>query len=119
MKQCSPTEQKRKLQSAIKSALKVANEEMSLLGPYYAEENLRYVVMTAISKVQCFGIFPNLSKDGYNLCFEKQYCNTFKPDIVSLNLRANGINHKVNLINPLVIELKIDADITANDNKKD
>ena len=118
MKTYTPTEQKTKLESAIKSALKIANDEMIVLGPHYAEENLRYVVMTAISKVQCFGIFPNLSKDGYNLCFEKQYGNTFKPDIVSLNLRANGINHKVNLINPLVIELKINALITASENKK-
>jgi hypothetical protein len=119
MKTNTPTEQKTKLQSAIKSALKVANEEMIVLGPHYAEENLRYVVMTAISDVKCFGIFPNKNDDGYNLCFEKHYeKNIFKPDIVSLNLRSNGKNHKVNKINPLVIELKINALITATDNKK-
>lgn len=119
MKQCTPTEQKTKLQGAIKSALKVANEEMIVLGPHYAEENLRYVVMTAISDVKCFGVFPNKNDDGFNLCFEKHYeKNIFKPDIVSLNLRANGKNRKVNKINPLVIELKINALITATDNKK-
>jgi hypothetical protein len=119
MKTYTPTEQKTKLESAIKSALKVANEEMIVLGPHYAEENLRYVVMTAISDVTCFGIFPNKNDDGYNLCFEKHYeKNIFKPDIVSLNLRSNGKNHKVNKINPLVIELKINALITASENKK-
>jgi hypothetical protein len=119
MKSYTPTEQKTKLQGAIKSALKVANEEMIVLGPHYAEENLRYVVMTAISDVKCFGVFPNKNDDGFNLCFEKHYeKNIFKPDIVSINLRANGKNRKVNKINPLVIELKINALITATDNKK-
>ncbi len=119
MKTYTPSQQKTKLEKALILALNLANEEMRVLGPHYAEENLRYVVMTAISNVTCFGDFPNKNQDGYNLCFEKNYeGNTFKPDIVSLNLRANGKNHKVNLINPLVIELKTDAHITATDNKK-
>jgi hypothetical protein len=119
MKTYTPTEQKTKLEKALISALKIANEEINVLGPHYAEENLRYAVMTAISNVRCFGVFPNKNQDGYNLCFEKKYeKNTFKPDIVSLNLRANGKKHKVNKSNPLVIELKINASLTATDSKK-
>jgi hypothetical protein len=113
MKTYTPTQQKTKLKKALTLALNLAHEEMRVLGPHYAEENLRYVVMTAISNVTCFGDFPNKNQDGYNLCFEKNYeGNTFKPDIVSLNLRANGKNQKVNKSNALVIELKKDAKIT-------
>ena len=118
MRTYTPKEQKTRLVVAIKSALIEANNEMVVLKQHYTEENLRYVVMNRISHVKCFGHFPNIDKYDYLLCFEKQYeKNTFKPDIVSVKFRSNGKNKKINPTNPLVIELKINAAITASDKK--
>ena len=86
---------------------------MMILGQHYAEENLRYVVMSEISKVKCFGVFPNNSNSKNYLCFEKKYQyigfsdidnRKFIPDIVSLD--SDKINAEEDPIHNLVIELK-------------
>ena len=118
MKTYTPSEQKKRLKKAINAALIEACNEMKVLKKHYTEENFRYVVMRQISKVLCFGVFPNINKDDYLLCFEKTYeKNTFKPDIVSVKYRANGKKEQINKVNPLVIEMKINASITASDKK--
>ena len=115
----TPIDQKTKLEKAVKAALITAKNEMNVLKQHYTEENFRYVVMTKISKEECFGVFPNKKKDGYLLCFEKKYeKNTFYPDIVSVKLRSNGKNDRINKNNPLVIELKINAEINAPEKKE-
>lgn len=114
MKQCTPTEQRNKLEKALISALNVANEELIILGPHYKEENLRYVVMTAISLENCFGVFPNRNKsENFKLCFQTEYNGGYyKPDIVSLCFKKDGSPKK---INSLVIELKTNASKTEID----
>ena len=107
-------QQKTKLEKAIKDALIISNNELCVLQDYYMEENLRYVVMTEISKAKCFGVFPNTNTSGNLLCFEQSYPKPkkgqkikFKPDIVSIKLRKNrGNTYSINKVNPLVIELK-------------
>ena len=70
MKNYSLPEKKKKLKSAITKALKSAYKEIKILGVHYKEENLRYLVASEISKVNCFGNFPNLEESGPHLCFE-------------------------------------------------
>ena len=86
---------------------------MMILGQHYAEENLRYVVMSEISNVKCFGVFPNNGNSKNYLCFETKYQyigfedddnRKFKPDIVSLD--SDKINSEEEPIHNLVIELK-------------
>ena len=114
MKTYTIDQQKTKLEKAIKDSLIIANNELCILKDYYMEENLRYVVMTEISKAKCFGVFPNTNINGNLLCFEQSYPkpkkgqkSEFKPDIVSIKLRKNrGNTYSINKVNPLVIELK-------------
>lgn len=115
-----PTKSKDALELAIKNALNIAFIEKCLLGDYYAEENLRYTVMTEISKVNHFGIFPNSNDQKHHLCFQRHYKHVhfddsnskLIPDIVSLRYLDKGKGYSVN--SPLVIELKKDGNITAN-----
>jgi len=117
---------KSRLEKAIKKSLKIANSEMMILGQYYAEENLRYVVMSEISNVKCFGVFPNNSNSKNYLCFEKKYQyigfsdsdnRKFKPDIVSLD--SDRIDSEEEPIHNLVIELKSKSVVkTIKDPKK-
>ena len=118
MKTCTPTEQKSKLEKAIISALKDANEEMDVLGSYYKEENLRYIVMSKISSIECFGVFPNINgKQERKLCFQTEYNGgDYNPDIVSLCFTKDGSPKKNN---PLVIELKTNASKTELKNDLD
>jgi hypothetical protein len=112
-------QQKIKLEKAIEDALNIAHNEWCVLKDYYMEENLRYVVMTEISKAQCFGDFPNKNINGNLLCFEQSYPkhksghkSFFKPDIVSIKLRKNGASkYSINKVNPLIIELKQNASL--------
>ena len=110
MKTCTPTEQKSKLEKAIIESLFIANDELRILKQQYKEENLRYVVMTEISNVKCFGVFPNIDeKSDRKLCFQTEYNGgEYKPDIVSLLFTKSGMVKK---LNPLVIELKKRASI--------
>ena len=103
-------EQINKLEEAIKLALITANKELCILKQQYKEENLRYVVMTEISEVKCFGVFPNIDeKSDRKLCFQTEYNGgEYKPDIVSLLFTKLGMVKKMN---PLVIELKKRASI--------
>ena len=125
MKKYKPSEQKNRLEIAIRKALIIAHSEKNLLDKKFAEENFRYIVITEISKVKCFGSFPNNQEANNHLCFEQQYhyhgfqesddhCK-FIPDIVSL---APGYKEaKENFTNPLVIELKSNGKITAKNSK--
>ena len=110
MKTCTPTEQKSKLEKAIIESLFIANDELCILKQQYKEENLRYVVMTQISEVKCFGVFPNIDeKSDRKLCFQTEYNGgEYKPDIVSLLFTKLVMVKKMN---PLVIELKKRASI--------
>lgn len=103
-----------KLENAITKSLFTANKELCILKQQYKEENLRYVVMTEISKVNCFGVFPNIDeKSDRKLCFQTEYnSGEYKPDIVSLLFTKLGIVKK---LNPLVIELKKRASIKELD----
>ena len=115
-----PSKPKAALELAIKNALNIGFIEKSLLGEYYAEENLRYSVMTEISKVNHFGVFPNSNDQKHHLCFQRHYEHVHLdesnskliPDIVSLRYLEKGKGYSVN--SPLVIELKKDGNITAN-----
>jgi hypothetical protein len=108
------------LELAIKNALSIAFTEKKILGDYYAEENLRYTVMTEISKVSHFGVFPNSNDHVHHLCFQKHYGHIHHddsnskliPDIVSLRSLEKRDGYSVNC--PLVIELKKDGKITAS-----
>jgi hypothetical protein len=99
-----------KLENAITESLFIANDELRILKQQYKEENLRYVVMTEISKVKCFGVFPNIDENSdRKLCFQTEYNGgEYKPDIVSLLFTKSGVVKK---LNPLVIELKKMASI--------
>jgi hypothetical protein len=118
-KQKIPTKSKDALELAIKNALKIAYVEKRLLLDYYSEENLRYTVMTEISKVNHFGTFPNSNDHKHHLCFQRHYEHVHLddsnskliPDIVSLRYLEKGIGYSVN--SPLVIELKKDGNITS------
>lgn len=82
---------KKKLESAVKSALKKAILEMEVVGNSYSEESLRYIVMEELSKQKYWGTFPNQSQNSNHLLFEQEYQvlkvrrRTFKPDIISKN----------------------------------
>jgi hypothetical protein len=105
-----PSPEQIKLEEAIKIALNTANNELCVLKQQYKEENLRYVVMTEISEVKCFGVFPNIDENkDRKLCFQTEYNGgKYKPDIVSLCFTKFG---EVKKLNPLVIELKKMASI--------
>ena len=97
---------KKKLESALKKALKQALIEMESVGSkIFSEESLRYLVMSEISKTEFWGTFPNQLNSENKLLFEQEYYRdkdrkkTFKPDIVSIN------EHKHEHL--LAIELKI------------
>jgi hypothetical protein len=118
MRKYKTDEKELRLVKAIETALIFANKEKNVLKQHYTEENFRYVVMNKISEVKCFGTFPNENRKDNLLCFEKKYeKNTFYPDIVSIKYRSNGVNERINKINPLVIELKINAPTTIADKK--
>jgi hypothetical protein len=123
MKNHTLPEKKRKLKRAITSALKLAYKEIKILGDNYKEENLRYVVASKISGVNCFGNFPNLEESGPHLCFEKYYKyyglkknSELRPDIVSLIKTPTGIAYSFNSL--LAVELKQNGSISGSaDNK--
>ena len=102
------------LEKAIYQGLLEASEEKEHLTLNFKEENLRYIVMSKISDIKHFGVFPNTDvKVKPKLCFQTYYqtdCDNGKylPDIASLELNKNGSKKK---INPLVIELKTNASI--------
>jgi len=107
---------KKKLKKAIKNAIDIAQKEKLNLNQDFAEENLRYIVMTEISKVKCFGEFPNIKTRNNRICFEKHYKyfgasededRTFYPDIVSLKSTINKA--ELTQIHNLVVELKINS----------
>jgi hypothetical protein len=122
MKNYPLPEKKKKLKSAITKALRSAHKEIKILGEHYKEENLRYLVASEISKVNCFGNFPNLKESGPHLCFENHYIyrglkkdSQLKPDIVSLVKTRTGIAYSVNSL--LAVELKQNGRISSADNK--
>jgi len=116
-------EKKKKLKIAITRALKLANKEIKILGINYKEENLRYVVASKISEVNCFGNFPNSDENGPHLCFQTYYKyqglkkdSELRPDIVSLIKTPTGIDYSVKGL--LAVELKQNGRISGSaDNK--
>jgi hypothetical protein len=111
---------KKKLEKAIKSALYIAQKEKLILNQDFAEENLRYIVMTEISKVKCFGQFPNIKASTNRICFEKCYKylgstededRNFYPDIVSLKSTINEA--ELTQTHNLVVELKINSHVSG------
>jgi hypothetical protein len=120
MKNYTLPEKKKKLKSAITKALKLAHKEIKILGKkHYKEENLRYLVASEISKVNCFGNFPNLEESGPHLCFESHYIyrglkkdSQLKPDIVSLLKTPTGKAYAVNSL--LAVELKQNGSISGS-----
>ncbi len=123
MKDYTLPEKKKKLKIAITRALRLAHKEIKILGDNYKEENLRYVVASEISEVDCFGYFPNSDDKGPHLCFQKHYKykgfeknSALKPDIVSLIKTPTGIAYSVNSL--LAVELKQNGRISGSaDNK--
>jgi hypothetical protein len=123
MKNCNLSDKKKKLKKALVSALKVAFKEMVIIGDHYKEENLRYVVMSKISEVNCFGNFPNLDDKGPHLCFDNYYKyeglkkdSELRPDIVSLIKTPKGTGYSVNSL--LSVELKQKGKISGNSKNK-
>jgi hypothetical protein len=109
---------KKKLESALKKALKQALIEMESVGSKrFSEESLRYLVMSEISKTEFWGTFPNQLNSKNKLLFEQEYIRlkdrkeTFKPDIVSINVKEQE--------HLLAIELKITRDIKDLDKCKE
>jgi hypothetical protein len=107
---------KKKLETALKKALKQALIEMESVGSKsFSEESLRYLVMSEISKTEFWGTFPNQLNSENKLLFEQEYKRhkdrkeTFKPDIVSINKHEHL----------LAIELKIKNDIKDVDKCKE
>lgn len=107
---------KKKLESALKKALKQALIEMESVGSKrFSEESLRYIVMSEISKTEFWGTFPNQLNSENKLLFEQEYIRfkdrkeTFKPDIVSINEHEHL----------LAIELKIKSGISDMDKCKE
>jgi hypothetical protein len=110
---------KKKLETALKKALKQALIEMESVGSKsFSEESLRYLVMSEISKTEFWGTFPNQLNSENKLLFEQEYYRdkrdkdrkeTFKPDIVSINKHEHL----------LAIELKITNDIKDVDKCKE
>jgi hypothetical protein len=106
-------DQKLKLEIVIRSALERAILEINNSGVLFSEESLRYIVVDEISKANFWGNFPNNSEDK-KLVFEYAYPKfqregkkgTYRPDIVSLKIDANGNVSEENL---LAIELKISS----------
>jgi hypothetical protein len=109
-------ETKKKLESALKKALKQALIEMESVGfDCFSEESLRYLVMSEISKTELWGTFPNKLNSKNKLLFEHEYNKlkvrrkTLKPDIVSINEHEHL----------LAIELKIKSGISDVDKCKE
>ena len=123
MKTYTLPEKKKKLKIAITRALKLAYKEIKILGINYKEENLRYVVASKISEVNCFGNFPNSDENGPHLCFQTYYKyqglkkdSELRPDIVSLIKTPKGIAYSYNSL--LAVELKQNGRISGSaDNK--
>lgn len=123
MKKYTLPDKKKKLKSAINKALKLAYKEIKILGDKYKEENLRYVVASKISEVNCFGNFPNSDENGPHLCFQTYYKyqglkkdSELRPDIVSLIKTPTGIEYSVKGL--LAVELKQNGSISGSaDNK--
>jgi hypothetical protein len=82
---------KKKLEAALKSALKLAIQEMKATQSGYSEEALRYIVMNELSHQKYWGTFPNQGGNSNKLLFEQEYNvlkvkkKRFKPDIISKN----------------------------------
>ncbi|MFN5334215.1 MAG: hypothetical protein ACK5BV_03390 [Bacteroidota bacterium] len=106
---------KKKLETALRRALKLALIEMDCVEDGFSEESLRYLVMSEISKKKIWGTFPNKPGGKTKLLFEQEYNilkfkkKTFKPDIVS----KKGEEHL------LAIELKIKSDVSDIDKCKE
>ena len=123
MKNYTLPEKKKKLKIAITRALKLAHKEIKILGDKYKEENLRYVVASKISEMNCFGNFPNSDDKGPHLCFQTYYkyeglkkVSELRPDIVSLIKTPTGIDYSVKGL--LAVELKQNGRISGSaDNK--
>lgn len=123
MKNYTLPEKKKKLKIAITRALKLAYKEIKILGINYKEENLRYVVASKISEVNCFGNFPNSDENGPHLCFQTYYKyqglkkdSELRPDIVSLIKTPKGISYSVNGL--LAVELKQNGRISGSAENK-
>jgi hypothetical protein len=123
MKNYTMPEKKKRLKRAIIKALNLAYKEIKILGVHYKEENLRYLVASEISKVNCFGNFPNLEDEGPHLCFDNYYKyeglkkdSELRPDIVSLVKTPTGTGYSVNSL--LSVELKQKGKISGNSKNK-
>ncbi len=64
---------KKKLQTALRRALKLALIEMDCVEDGFSEESLRYLVMSEISKKKIWGTFPNKPGGKTKLLFEQEY----------------------------------------------